>query len=140
MKALQRGASDYILKNSPGRLVEAIHVALARGTDAARRARAEVELASQRDWYAQIMENLTDLIAVVDLQGRRLYNSPAYANFLGDPSCLRGTDGMREIHPDDRERVRARFADTVRTGEGWQMEYRIVSPRGPCTTSSPSAP
>jgi PAS domain S-box-containing protein len=130
VKALQRGASDYILKDRPERLIEAIHLALGRGTDAARRARAEIELSSQRGWYAQIMENLSDLIAVVDLEGRRLYNSPAYANFLGDPANLRGTDGMRDIHPEDRPRVRAAFAETVRTGKGWQMEYRLVTARG----------
>jgi len=41
------------------------------------------------------------MIAVLDLEGRRIYNSPSYASILGDPESLKGTDGFQEIHPDD---------------------------------------
>ena len=44
-------------------------------------------------------------IKVLDLEGRRLYNSPSYRDILGDPEKLRGSLSFTEIHPDDRERT-----------------------------------
>jgi PAS domain S-box-containing protein len=70
------------------------------------------------------------MIAVMDLEGRRIYNSPAYKNILGDPESLKGTEGLLEIHPEDRERVNQVFLEAVRTGVGQRIEYRLVRPDG----------
>jgi len=43
---------------------------------------------------------------------------------------LKGTDGYQEIHPDDRERVRQAFEETVKTGVGQRMEYRLMGTDG----------
>ena len=66
------------------------------------------------------------MIAVVDLDGRRIYNSPSYESILGDPESLKATDGFQEIHPQDRERVKQVFQETVRTGIGQRLEYRFL--------------
>jgi PAS domain S-box-containing protein len=73
-----------------------------------------------------ILANVDDLIAVVDLNGRRLYNSPSYKRILGDPKALRGTDSFGDIHPDDRAMVKRVFDETVRTGIGKRIEYRFL--------------
>lgn len=73
-----------------------------------------------------IFENVSDLIAIVDMEGKRLYNNPAYKKVLGDPEFLKGTDSFSEIHPEDRERVRRIFQKTVKTGIGERTEYRFV--------------
>jgi GGDEF domain-containing protein len=39
---------------------------------------------------------------------------------------LRGSDSFAELHPDDRERVKQVFRDTVRTGIGRQIHYRML--------------
>jgi PAS domain S-box-containing protein len=77
-----------------------------------------------------IMENLVDLVAVIDLDGRRIYNSPSYSSILGDPEKLRGTVSFAEIHPDDADRVKQAFRDTVRTGVGRRLEYRLSGKNG----------
>jgi PAS domain S-box-containing protein len=79
---------------------------------------------------SMITDNVSDLIAILDLKGRRLYNSKSYSTILGDPEKLKGTDSFREIHPDDREKVKRIFKETVKTGIGQRAEYRMVSENG----------
>jgi PAS domain S-box-containing protein len=46
------------------------------------------------------------MIALVDSDGRRLYNSPAYQKVLGySPEDLKNTSSFERLHPDDRLRV-----------------------------------
>ena len=77
-----------------------------------------------------IMDNLTDMVAVLDLDGHRLYNSPSYHGLLGDPVKLRGSSSFEQVHPEDRTRIQQVFQETVRTGIGQRMEYRLVNQDG----------
>jgi diguanylate cyclase (GGDEF)-like protein/PAS domain S-box-containing protein len=88
--------------------------------------RLEEALREQEAFFHLIAENLSDFIAVLDPEGRRLYNSPSYHQFFGSVSDLHGTNSFAEIHPDDRERVTQVFMETVRSGEGRQIDYRFV--------------
>ena len=99
-------------------------------TDIAKRKRAEEVVREQEDFFRMIAEHTEDFIAVLDLEGRRLYNSPSYARLFGDPEDLKGTDSFAEIHPDDRGQVKHVFQETVRSGTGLQIEYRFVLPDG----------
>jgi diguanylate cyclase (GGDEF)-like protein/PAS domain S-box-containing protein len=98
--------------------------------DIGERKRMEAALREQEDFFRLIAENSGDFIAVLDLDGRRLYNSPSYNHFFGNTRYLAGTVSFTEIHPDDRERVRRVFAETVKTGVGQRIEYRFVLPDG----------
>ena len=71
-------------------------------------------IASSDEWCDElalsrmIRENAADMIAVVDVNGRRLYNSPSYEKVLGySTEELERTDSFEQIHPDDRELVQA---------------------------------
>ncbi|HEV8094658.1 MAG TPA: PAS domain S-box protein [Burkholderiales bacterium] len=77
-----------------------------------------------------IVRNARDLIAFLDIEGRRIYNSPSYAPLLGEPETLVGSDSFSDIHPEDRERVRAVFRNTVRSGNGQRVEYRLIARDG----------
>ncbi len=94
------------------------------------RKRSEEQLRRSEEQFRLIAENVDDLIAVLDTQGRRIYNSPSYERILGDPRALRGTDAFAEIHPDDRERIKAIFEQTVVTGIGRRTEFRFLSMDG----------
>ena len=126
--AMKRGADDYVIKDRPARLVSAVRQALMRFEETSRRRRIEDALRQNQERFRQIAENVADLIAVLDLEGRRTYINPAYRRVLGEPDALRGTDSFADIHPEDRERVRALFAETVRTGAGQRAEYRFLLP------------
>ena len=99
-------------------------------TDITENKRSEDELREQEEFYRMITENVDDFIAVLDLEGRRLYNSPSYSRLFGDPEALKGTDSFAEIHPDDREHVKRVFMETVKTGIGLRIEYRFAMPDG----------
>lgn len=86
----------------------------------------EDNLHEQQEFFRMIAEHSIDFIAVLDLEGRRLYNSPSYAKLFGDVEAMKGTDSFAEIHPDDRERIREIFRETVETGIGMHAEFRFV--------------
>ena len=99
-------------------------------TDISEKKRSEEALREQEEFYRMIAENIDDFVAVLDLEGRRLYNSPSYSRLFGDHESLMGTDSFEEIHPDDREHVRRVFKETIQTGMGLRIEYRFVLPDG----------
>ena len=78
------------------------------------------------DFFRLIVENSEDLFAVLDLDGRRLYNSPSYAQLFGDIDHMKGSDSFAEIHPEDRESVKAAFRETVKTGHSHRLSFRFV--------------
>ena len=90
------------------------------------RRKAEAALRKSEEMFRLISENVSDLIAVTDSDGKRLYNSPSYRNLLGDPSLPGGTDVFTQIHPDDRDRFRDLYRETVQTGVGKRTEFRLL--------------
>jgi len=83
-------------------------------------------LAEREHLFQLIFENAADMIAVVDREGNRLYNSPAYEKVLGyKPEDLAGTSSIEQVHPDDRSRVLEAAEKANRTGRGERLEYRI---------------
>jgi PAS domain S-box-containing protein len=73
-----------------------------------------------------ITDNVSDLIAILDLEGKRLFNSSSYKSLFGDTDKLKGTDSFREIHVDDREKIKQVFTETIQSGVGQISEYRFV--------------
>ena len=84
------------------------------------------QLAEREHLFQLITENAADMIAVIDRNGQRLYNSPAYQRILGyGPEELAATSSMDQIHPDDRARVLEAAEKARNTGRGERLEYRI---------------
>jgi PAS domain S-box-containing protein len=86
-----------------------------------------VQQVDERDELFRIISmNAADMIALVDVHGNRLYNSPAYTRILGySPEELQSTSAFEQIHPDDREKVIAAGKEARETGAGRRLEYRI---------------
>jgi two-component system, cell cycle sensor histidine kinase and response regulator CckA len=84
------------------------------------------QLVESEELFRLISENAADMIAVVDMEGRRIYNSLSYEKVLGySAEDLKSSTGLEMIHPDDRERVLEAAATARRTGKGRTVEYRI---------------
>ena len=95
-------------------------------TDITERKQMDKDLREHEEFFRMIAENTEDFIAVLDMEGRRLYNNPSYARIFGATARLNGTDSFSEIHSDDRERVKQIFMETVRSGTGLKADFRFV--------------
>ena len=84
------------------------------------------QFAEKSELFQLITENAADMIAVVDRQGNRLYNSPSYQKVLGySESDLWTQSSFDQIHPADRARVRQVAEKTWVTGRGETLDYRM---------------
>ena len=97
-------------------------------TDITERKQAEIRLQESEEKFRLITENVGDLVALLDATGRRIYNSPSYHKIFG--SSPLAEDAFLDIHPEDRERVRQLFKETVATGIGRMDQFRFVQPDG----------
>ncbi len=89
------------------------------------------ESKGKEELFKIVTENAADMIALVDMSGRRLYNSPAYKRILGYSAAELGeTSSFEQIHPDDRFRVLEAAREAKQTGVGKQLEYRIKHKNG----------
>src|SRR5579863_2050074 len=80
----------------------------------------------REELFQIVTENAADMIALVDVKGHRLYNSPAYKKILGySPAELSETSAFEQIHPDDRFKVLEASREARQSGVGKKMEYRI---------------
>jgi PAS domain S-box-containing protein len=124
---VQHYSDPYAYNEQDLHMLEYVSSQVARAIE---QKRAEEKLRQSEEQFRLISENVADLIAVLDLNGKRLYTSPSYKDILGDPQSLRGTDSFQEIHPEDRDRIKQIFQETVKTGVGKRAEYRFLLKNG----------
>jgi PAS domain S-box-containing protein len=130
VESLKSGAADYIMKSRLLRLPAAVRRALQDAERQRQYHRTEAQLRQSHELFRQITENIEDLVAVLDLAGKRVFSSPSYGRLLGRQAQNPGANSFREIHPEDAPRIRSIFAQTVATGRGQRAEYRFVLPDG----------
>jgi diguanylate cyclase (GGDEF)-like protein/PAS domain S-box-containing protein len=80
----------------------------------------------REELFQIVTENAADMIALVDVKGHRLYNSPAYKRILGYTAAeLSETSSFEQIHPDDRFKVLEAAREARSTGVGRKLDYRV---------------
>lgn len=84
------------------------------------------KLRQSRELFRLISENVTDLIAVINLEGQPLYYNPAIQTLLEEPEISGELNFFDRIHPDDREQIKQVFQQTLSTGQGHRTEYRLL--------------
>ena len=120
------GAQDYVQKSELMRLGTVIDRELYNAERLRRQKVTESRLFETQELFRAIVENVGDLIAVLDTEGRRVYNSPSYRPLFREKDIRQGSNSFMEIHADDRERIREVFQKTVATGLGECSEFRFV--------------
>src|SRR5258708_18593192 len=89
------------------------------------------QLIEREELFHLISENAADMIAVVDLEGRRIFNSLSYQKILGyAPDELQASSGFEQIHQEDRERVRQAATSTRQSGMGATLDNRFEHRNG----------
>jgi PAS domain S-box-containing protein len=99
-------------------------------TEQLRAARATTEaqqkLADEQERTRFILENLPVLIWTAAPDGQRDYFNPRWLAFTGRPLAEElGEQWLANLHPDDRERVRTHWQQSVAAGAPYQVEYRL---------------
>ncbi len=84
------------------------------------------QLIQREELFRLITENAADMIAVVDGNENRLYNSPSYERVLGyTPEEILKTNALEQVHPEDLAVVKAAAAESRTKGFGRRIEYRM---------------
>lgn len=124
VEALDIRLDCLAVQRTPGDFV--IHITM---TDISARKQAENRLRAHENLFRMITERLDGFVAVLDADGRRIYNSPSYEKLLGKHESI-GSNAFLEVHPGDRARVKRAFAETLASGVGQLLEYRFLMPDG----------
>ncbi|OFZ98872.1 MAG: hypothetical protein A3H35_08265 [Betaproteobacteria bacterium RIFCSPLOWO2_02_FULL_62_17] len=123
---IKLGAQDYVQKSQLIRLGPVIERELRDAKLTHRHKLAEDRLHESQELFRAIVENVGDLVAVLDTDGSRLYNSPSYRPLFREKDIRQGSNSFLEVHADDRERIKEIFRRTVATGVGECAEFRFV--------------
>jgi PAS domain S-box-containing protein len=84
------------------------------------------DLLQREELFRLISENAADMIAVVDVHGHRLYNSPGYQKILGySLEELQATPSLDQVHPQDRQLVEEAARAARDRGGARRIEYRM---------------
>src|SRR3989454_3451238 len=113
IESLKTGATDYILKHWPERLVPSIRRAVQEADERKQRRQAETELIRREKYFRALTENSLDILNILNAEGVYVYNSPSIKRVLGyEPHTLTGQSAFTLVHPDDLARV----VDAFQTG------------------------
>ena len=133
VRALKRGATDYVLKSNLLRLPAAVERALAEASERRRINRMQAELELERERMSSVVESIPDMLWSVDLHTERiLYVSHAVKRIFGrDATEFLANQRLwlEVVHPDDEPRVRAAWRQ-LQGGEPFEITYRVLNADG----------
>ncbi len=100
--------------------------------DISARKMADAALAASEARLRALVQNSTDLIAIVDDDSSVRYVSPAASRILGyKPAQLIGQPTAQHVHPDDRQQLRALFTELLNhPDQARRIEYRVRHANG----------
>jgi PAS domain S-box-containing protein len=114
VEAMKAGAHDYLMKGNLARLVPAIERELREAEVRRERERAERALQESERRFRALVENSTDGVSLIELDGTLLYTGPSTSRILGYESAeIIGLNIFDFIHPDDSERAKNSFIDMI---------------------------
>ena len=110
IESLKAGATDYVLKHWPERLIPAVRRALREAEERKNRLRAETTLIRREKHFRAVSENSLDIVSLLDRTGIFTYNSLSLQRVIGyQPQDLVGQSAFSLVHPDDLARVQEDF-------------------------------
>jgi len=123
--AINAGADAYIQKG--GNPVAQFAELAEKIRQIIRRTTAERALEDAEARYRAMFQNMSDILRILDKNGRIAYDSPSSSRILGyPPGSLVGKDPMDYVHPDDIERIRSELSKVfLKKNPGIPSEFRI---------------
>ncbi|HEX2828524.1 MAG TPA: EAL domain-containing protein [Burkholderiales bacterium] len=133
VEAMKRGATDYVLKHHMNRLVPVVKRALREQSERDAHRKTGRALDETRARLDGILASLTDAVWSVSLAPMEVsYANAAAESVYGRPlSELVSQPGLvlDAVHPDDRARFTAAWADAANGGM-LDVEHRVITPEG----------
>lgn len=129
VETLRSGATDYVLKQRPSRLLAAIRRALQNAQERARLQRVEGELRKVEDRLRIVARASDDVVWEWDIIAGKIWFSENFENVFGyarEKIGARPENWQELIHPDDRHRVVSGLVATLAGGGRiWWSEHRL---------------
>jgi PAS domain S-box-containing protein len=125
-ETLKHGATDYVIKDRLTRLPAAIERALVEAAERSRRRKIEEDLLSSFERFRQLADSLPQMVWVTRADGFTEYFNRRWYEFTGAPE--HATDGdawMYVLHPEDQERAIKYWHECVKSGQPYEIEYRM---------------
>jgi two-component system cell cycle sensor histidine kinase/response regulator CckA len=127
---LHRNGSDLVLEATIGEFLErGRHQFTAVLRDITERHRAAEALRRSDERFRSLIENASDLIAILDHEGRVLYASPSVRRILDVAAGeVEGTPALAWVHPGDHDAVRRVFHEQLASAQtaARQFECRLL--------------
>ncbi len=143
VEAMKAGAADYLNKSllSAETLDRTIRHALAIGAQGRQRRVAEAALRASEERFRALVENSSDALLMIDMDGIVRYVSASSQRHLGwTPASMMSRSLFEFLHPDDREFAETRIAEAVRhPGSTITAEVRFKHEDGQWRTMETSA-
>lgn len=134
IKALQSGASDYVLKQRIGRLIPASRRALEEAAERRRRIQAEKELIASQNRYKLLAENAVDMVWKLNPQFILEYMSPSSKGTLGfSPAEMMDRCICEFLPPGEWDRLHTALPDPEHAGshdDMFSLEIRFLPVQG----------
>jgi two-component system cell cycle sensor histidine kinase/response regulator CckA len=116
---MKAGATDYLLKSNLARIGPAIQAALERERARDERIRAEMALAASERRFRSLVQNSSDLVAILAPDSTILYASDSAERIVGySASELVGTTLLDYLEASDTDTVRGLLRDSNGTSSG----------------------
>lgn len=128
--ALNSGADFYLQKGGDPRSQFAELANMVTKSVEQRHAR-QALLESERR-FRSLIQNASDIIRILDPEGKVVYDSPSSSRILGYPEgFFLGKNPFDFIHPDDQERIRTEYLEVLhKANTGVPSEFRTMKADG----------
>ncbi|MFP5080858.1 ATP-binding protein [Pedobacter sp. JCM 36344] len=81
--------------------------------------------------FRQLADSITQMVWVTDEKGMHEYYNQRWYDFTGsDLETTKGEGWNQMFHPDDRERAWGLWNHSLKTGEAYEIEYRLKNYKG----------
>ncbi len=126
----RNGEGPYCI-NASNIPLQGLRAMISTVLDVTERKRAEDALQEKTRWLQRITDNMFDLVAVADLDGRFTYASPSHRLLGYEPEELLGKHVLDWVHPDDLPLVSAALGEALNLkNDDRRVEYRYRSADG----------
>jgi len=127
---LQAGATDYVFIEQLSRLTLSVHRALREAKERKALDLAHREIRRSEEYFRSLIENASDIITVLDSEGKITYASFSVTKILGySLDEFTGKNILDFIHPEDQSNTRFIIGNKDQKKE-WTLEFRFHHQNG----------